>query len=288
MAIYNEFGNLKNLDSSFGDLAKNALNKRDKFDKRNVRYDRQKQITRDILGIELYQFLCKNAHRILLSIAKKAKFSDFTGTLRYSYKALVFVDNPNYPTRSFSIGKDQLSPIRLTGYIRSTKKTWARFKINKFNKNGKQRVVRRKHYPRFAYRQSGSTETRIIDKVKGVDENSYGGTRQYNSYIVKKNKDKRYLKYWEQTFPYELKPQLYRKIGKNTRSNNIYAHLVIVNTDPVSSFSNMRHRIFNTRRGSDLITNKDMKELKMAIGSVSSRILKKNLRDISYYNNKKK
>ena len=130
MSIYNEFGNLKNLDSSFGDLAKNALNKRDKFDKRNIRYDRQKQITRDILGIELYQFLCKNAHRILLSIAKKAKFSDFTGTLRYSYKALVFVDNPNYPTRSFSIGKDELSPIRLTGYIRSTKKTWAKFKIN--------------------------------------------------------------------------------------------------------------------------------------------------------------
>ena len=59
--------------------------------------------------------------------------------------------------------------------------SWGKFKINKFNKNGKQRVVRRKHYPRFAYRQSGSTETRIIDKVRGVDENSYGGTRLYNS-----------------------------------------------------------------------------------------------------------
>ena len=70
MAIYNEFGNLKNLDSSFGDLAKNALNKRDKFDKRNVRYDRQKQITRDILGIELYQFLCKNASTLVNGLQK--------------------------------------------------------------------------------------------------------------------------------------------------------------------------------------------------------------------------
>lgn len=276
---------------------------------RNV-YERRLRKARfdDIYSILTYQFLNDNAKKILVKLAKRGRFADFTGSLRYSYQAIVSIDNPNYPTVSHVLNNGDLSPITQAGYIRSTKKVWGRFKLkDKYYKNGKQRVVRRKYNPRYAMRQSGSSFIKVIDKRAGEDENSFGGTRRYNSYRRLKARNKRYLKHWESGFPYKADQYKYAKIvkagspyygsvnnglsrssrgvGRYLRPEKVEAQLMIINANPASEFRNVRDRVFPVRRRSELLTNKNISDFQGQVRKVSVSLIEKLFRDQAYYNN---
>lgn len=226
------------------------------------------------------KYLNQHARRLLITIAKKARFSDFTGSLRHSYHAIVFGNNPS--TTAYHIQKGDLNPITVVPPKRSSRKSWGRFKI--YDKNGKRKIVRRKHYAMYALRQSGPGFTKVLDQRAGVDMNTYGYERMYNRYKKVKTKDRRYLKSNESWLPYGLDPAKYRTI-RNAGGKGVEGQLVIVNTNPASRFNRLQGKVFSNR--GRLLTNKDINELKISVRAVSTSIIRKQLYDISRYYNKK-
>lgn len=246
---------------------------KDMFDEKRARF---------YLQLINTKYLNQHARRLLITIAKKARFSDFTGSLRHSYHAIVFGNNPN--TTAYHIQKGDLNPITIVPPKRSSRKTWGKFKINKYYKNGRQRVVRRKYNPRYAYRQSGPGFTKVLDQRAGVDMNTYGYERMYNRYKKVKTKDRRYLKPNESWLPYGLDPAKYRTI-RNAGGKGVEGQLVIVNTNPASRFNRLQGKVFSNR--GKLLTNKDINELKMSVRAVSTSIVRKQIYDITRYYDKK-